>query len=337
MRKFIYIIAVVIVAMLAYVFAYQNQSQQISEENITSQQVEEEYIFPNKAITVIAPYAIGGGTDSVARAIAQCARKYFPQPVVVVNRLGQGGARGIKEGIYAKNDGYTLTLLTVEINSLSALNLIEVDYTDLEPVILLNSEPGLLVVRKDFPFDSIEELTNANMQNDMEYAIGSSGKGSIWNIAAIGIENRTNLKFNHISYDGTSYAVLDVLGGKTDMVVAGLSEVSVHINEGELKVLTVLADERISEIPNVRTFKESGYDFSISTWRGLTLPKNVDDQTKQIIIEGFTKAAMDKDFQNIMKTLNLNYDFMDTKEFAAFLEKNYYFFKDITKNIKLDN
>lgn len=285
--------------------------------------------FPTKPIRLIIPFAPGGGTDGVGRALALSSEAYFEQPIIPINKLGDSGARGLREGIFSNNDGYTITVLTSEINSLSSYGLFDFDYQHMEPLMLLNTEPGVLVVSKEFPFDTIEELIADYQKSGETYSIGSAGKGSVWNLAAKGIAIHTDLQFEDRYYDGTSLAVLDVLGGKTDMVIAGVSEVIEHIEVDEIKVLTVLADERLRALPNIKTFSESGYDFSIYTWRGLAIPKNTDNKVKEYLLERLTKASKDEQFISLLKQLNLNYDYRDQEAFLQFLEQDLEVYREL--------
>ena len=289
--------------------------------------------FPTKQIQVVIPYAPGGGTDSVARALTISANNYFQQPILPVNKLGDSGARGLEEGLYANNDGYTVTLITTELNSLSAFGLIDFDYTSIEPLILLNSEPGAIVVAKDFPFDSMEALIKYMLSTETVYTIGSAGKGSIWNLAAKGVEKETGVQFESMYYNGTSIAVLDVLGGKIDIVIAGISEIDEHLEKGELKVLTILSDQRVEVLPEIPTFKELGYDFSIYTWRGLAVPKGVDQDTKEVLLENFTKAALDQDFIDLLDQLSLNYDYRNQEDFLVFIKNDLEFYKKLRDSL----
>lgn len=302
--------------------------EQIVDEQKAS---EKEMAFPAKSIQLVVPFAPGGGTDSVARALAQTGSKYFDQPIIPVNKLGDSGARGIREGIYSKNDGYTVTVITSEVNSLAAYGLIDFDYTTMEPLILLNSEPGLVVVSRDFPYDSIEALIENDKTAGVIHTIGSAGEGSIWNLAAVGVEKETGLKFEYRYYDGTSLAVLDVLGGKLDMVIAGVSEVIEHIEAGEVKVLTVLSEERPEVLKDTPTFSESGYDFSIATWRGLAIPLGVSEEVRQTLIDGFTKASQDEEFISLLGQMNLNYDYRETDAFLEFLREDYDRYVDLVE------
>ncbi len=291
--------------------------------------------FPSRAIQVVIPFAPGGGTDNVARAFIASANEYFDQPVTAVNKLGESGARGLREGLFAAHDGYTVTLITTEVNSLSVFGMLDFSYTDIEPLILLSTEPGLMVVSKNFPYDSIEELIESIHKENKSYTIGSAGQGSNWDLAAKGVEREANIKFESRFYNGTSLAVLDVLGGSLDIVIAGTSEVAEHLERGEMKLLTVLADERLEAFSHIKTFKESGYNFSIYTWRGLAIPKGVDPKIKSILMEGFSNAAKDEKFIDMLSQLRLNYDFRKHDEFIEFLDRDLQFYNEMNDNLIL--
>lgn len=325
--------SVLILVMMMLIATSCNKSQVIKKNTDTVVPKVTEEVFPTRSIQLVIPYAPGGGTDNVARALALSANNYFSQPIIAVNKLGNSGARGLREGLFANNDGYTVTLVTTEINSLAAFDLIDFDLTDIEPLILLNNEPGVVVVSKNFPFDTIEELIDNIHLNEQIYTIGSAGKGSIWNLAAKGVEKEAGITFEHKYYDGTSLAVIDILGGKLDIVIAGISEVIEHIDNKQVKVLTVLSDEVLKEVPDVKTFKESGYDFSMYTWRGLAVPKNIDLATKKILLQGFTDAAKDKDFVELLAQINLHYDYRNQEEFTEFIYQNYELYKKLRLSV----
>ena len=334
-KKLWVLITMLTVLIIVGITSYKNQ--QVVQDNQLEMSQSEEKSFPSKSIQIVVPYAPGGGTDSVARAFARTANNYFVEPVVVVNKLGQGGARGLAEGLFAKPDGYTVTLVTTEINTLAAFGIIDFNYSDIEPLMLLNSETGVVVVSKDFPFNTIDELVKYVEITNKEFTIGSAGKGSIWNVAAGKVEEKTNIRFEDKYYDGTSIAVLDVLGGKLDIVIAGISEVIDHIENNQIKVLTVLSEERIAELPEVKTFKESGYDFSMNTWRGLALPKGVEPEIRDVLLEGFTKAVQDDDFMELLLKLNLQYDYREKETFEIFIEEDYLFYKNFIESVENNN
>jgi len=331
-NKKLWVLITMIISLITVVLASCKDQQVVTQNNQFNMSQNDEEIFPSKSIQIVVPYAPGGGTDSVARAFARTANNYFDEPIVVVNKLGQGGARGLAEGLFAKEDGYTVTLVTTEINTLAAFGFIDFNYLDIEPLMLLNSEIGVVVVSKDFPFDTIDELVNHVKTTNKVFTIGSAGKGSIWNLAARKIEEKTNTKFEDKYYDGTSIAVVDVLGGKLDIVIAGVSEVIDHIENNQIKVLTTLSDERIAELPEIRTFKESGYDFSMSTWRGIALPKGVDPEIREVLLEGFGKAAKDDDFIELLEKLNLKYDYREKETFEKLIEEDYLFYKNFKES-----
>ena len=326
-RKINVVVLILVVVLMSLIGC--SQQTILKKSNNIQPLIVEEPAFPIRSIQLVIPYAPGGGTDGVGRALTLSANHYFTQPIIAVNKLGKSGARGLREGLFANNDGYTVTLVTAELNTLATFNLIDFDYRDIEPLMLLNSEPGVVVVSKDFPFNSIEELVNYIQVSGEIFSIGSAGEGSMWHIAAKGVEKETNISFDYKYYDGTSIAVVDVLGGQLDIVIAGISEVIEHVDNKQLKVLTVLADERINELPNVKTFKESGYDFSINTWRGLAVPKNIDADVKETLLQGFTNAAQDTEFIELLGQINLNYDYRNQEDFAKLMEENYNFFQEL--------
>jgi tripartite-type tricarboxylate transporter receptor subunit TctC len=117
--------------------------------------------FPEKAIEIIVPYAAGGGTDTLARSFADLAKDNIGESVTVVNKAGGGGAIGMQNGLAAKPDGYTISMVTVELLTLPHSGLAQFTHEDFTPVALLNEDPAAITVKADAPWNTIEEFIEA--------------------------------------------------------------------------------------------------------------------------------------------------------------------------------
>lgn len=113
-------------------------------------------IFPAKPVTLVVPYAAGGGTDITARALAKAAEKHLGQPIIVVNRTGGGGSVGLMEGAEAQTDGYTVTYLVAELTTLPHLGLLPITYERFKPLLQTNMDPSAITVRADAPWKTAE-------------------------------------------------------------------------------------------------------------------------------------------------------------------------------------
>ncbi len=327
------IVSAIILLFLVY-GSFKDDGTSISSEN----NIEEDIIepFPNKTIQIVVPFAPGGGTDSVARALADSAKRYFTKPIVVVNKTGDGGAVGMTEGANSSPDGHIITMITGELITLPNLSIAPFTYRNFKPIVQVNADPAALTVRGDAPWNNVKDFIRYAKQHPGEVKIGNSGEGAIWHLAAMEIENKTGSNFNHMFFDGAAPAVVNLLGGDIDAVTVSPAEVLTHVENGQLKVLGVLSSKRINSLPKVKTFKEQGYNCVIGTWRGLGVPKDTPEEVVNILEERFTKAANDPDFIKIMDRLGLGYKVSESEEFLEIIEENDDFIKELVKVLNVN-
>jgi tripartite-type tricarboxylate transporter receptor subunit TctC len=292
--------------------------------------------FPNHTVELIVPYQPGGGTDALARAFADASHTHMSQSIVIVNRPGAGGAIGWNEVINARPDGYKLAVLTVELLTLPHLGLAKFNYDDFQPIAQLNADPAAITVKADAPWNTVEEFLAAARKKPDEVRVGNSGTGSIWHLAAAALEDKTGTRFNHIPFQGAGPAVLALLGGHIDAVAVSPAEVSNYVQAGKLKMLMVMADQRLKAFDKVPTAKERGIDISIGTWRGLGAPKNTPPDVMAKLREITAKTAAEPLMREVMDKQNLGYVYTDGTVFKDTLAKDNAYFKAlITKlNIK---
>lgn len=311
---------------------YQNNVK--DQEAISSNDDEK---FPTERINIIVPYAPGGGTDSVARALAFSAHKFFNVPISVVNKTGTGGARGMSEGLNSKPDGHTVTLITGELATLNNLDIIDFSHEDFAPIIQLNQDYAALTVRSDSDIHSIDDLIKYKEKNKVRLRIGSSGIGSVWHIASACIARFTGNDFEHVFYNGAAPAVVALLGEEIDGVTVSIAEVLSHVKNDELRIIGVLADERLESLPDVPTFKEYNIDICIGTWRGLAVPRNTSICIVRKLELGFTRAAKDKQFIDMLNKLELGYKLRSSKEFEEFMDEDHAVIRSLIEELNIKN
>ncbi|GAA0321475.1 tripartite tricarboxylate transporter substrate binding protein [Bacillus carboniphilus] len=288
--------------------------------------------FPNKSIELIVPYAAGGGTDSLARSFAD--QTDIGESVAVVNREGGGGAVGMQNGANAKADGYTVSMVTVELLTLPHSGLAQFSYEDFQPIALLNEDPAAITVSADAPWNTIDEFIAAAKEENLK--VGNSGTGAIWHLAASAFEQETGVTFNHVPFEGAAPAVTALLGGHIDAVAVSPAEVRTQVEAGELKVLAVMSDNRVEALPEVPTLKESGIDLSIGTWRGLAVPKDTPEDVVQKLEESFGKTAQADAFKDTLNKLGLGYRYEDGEGFKALLKEQDELFAELIPSLELN-
>jgi tripartite-type tricarboxylate transporter receptor subunit TctC len=281
--------------------------------------------FPKKSVTLIVPYAAGGGTDATARALAKSAEKHLGQPITVVNKTGGGGSVGMMEGSNAKGDGYTVTMATVELATLPHLGLSPVSYENFKPVALINYDPSAITVRADSQWKTMKEFLDYAKQHPGELKLGNSGTGAIWHLAAATIEKGAGVKFNHIPFEGAAPAVTALLGGHVDAVPVSPAEVKSQVEAGKLRTLAINDSKPSDALPNVKTLKdETGLPVNfVGTWRGLTVPKETPDDVVKVLTDAFTKGAEEQEFKDYMKKNGLGILVKGSKEFGQHLKENH--------------
>ncbi len=287
--------------------------------------------FPKKAITVICPWAAGGGTDAVLRAVCAAAEKELGVTLTVENKTGGGGAIGHAAIKDAKPDGYTIGMITFELNSLPQQGLIDFTYKDYDPLIRVNADAATLTVKADAPYNTVQEFVDYAKAHPGEINIGNSAPGSVWHIGAGLLANETGIDVKHVPFEGAANAVTALAGGHIQAVSVSLAEVKSQLDAGAVKVLGIMDEKRSELYPDIPTFKEQGFEITYYTWRGLALPKGVDPEIKQILVDAFTKAMDNPEFTEQAKNLNLNLAYLSSDDFSKFLAENY---DSVTKTLQ---
>lgn len=291
--------------------------------------------YPDKSIELVVPYAAGGGTDALARAFAEVSHKYMKQTIVVNNRPGASGSIGYTDVINSKPDGYKMALLTVEITFLNSLGIAKFTHETFTPIARLNFDPSAITVRADSPWNTIEEFLAAAKKNKGEIKMGNAGNGSIWNLTASALEDKAQVKFNQVPYQGAAPAVLALLGGHIDAVAVSPAEVGVHLGTGnnKLKMLAVMSDQRLKGFENTPTLKERGIDVSLGAWRGMAVPKGTPPEVVEYLKAVAEKTAKDPAFIESLQKLNLGYSYADANAFKAQMVSDSTFYKALIDKI----
>lgn len=289
--------------------------------------------YPARAIDLVVPAGAGGGTDVVARALAEVARKHLPQPVTVLNRPGASGMIGHGEMINAKPDGYKLAIVFAEIVIVPHLGLSKLSYEDFAPIARLNADPAAITVRADAPWNTLEDFLAASRARPGEVKMGNSGNGSIWHLAHAALEDKVGVKFIAVPFGGAAPAVLALLGGHVDAVAVSPGEVATHVQSGKLKTLTVMADRRVKGFDNVPTLKERGIDLSIGTWRGLGAPKGTPAEVLALWGDVARRTVDDPVFKEALDRLSVGVSYADAEAFRANMKRDNETFKALVNKL----
>jgi tripartite-type tricarboxylate transporter receptor subunit TctC len=231
--------------------------------------------FPTKPIRLIVPYAAGGGTDLVMRAIAPGMSEALGQPIVVENRPGAGTITATEAAVRADPDGHLLLAVGAPIYLNTALG-IRTPYDplrDLAPVSLLVNNPGLLLVGNSVSAKNVKELIALSKSQKGGLSYASAGTGSIAHLAGELLKARIGIDMLHIPYKGSAPALADLMGGQLPVAIDAMIPSAAQVRAGKVRALAILASERSPLLPDVPTMAEAGFPgLEASATFGLMLP-----------------------------------------------------------------
>jgi len=277
--------------------------------------------FPSKPIELLVAFPAGGGSDALARGIADSASKQLPQPMIVINKPGAAGTIGFAEGANAKPDGYKVTMVSPELLITPYLGIGKVTYQDFKPVGRINEDPCTVAVNISSPFKTIEAFISHVKANPTKVNVANSGAGSINHVCAAALEDKAGLKINHIPYLGSGPMINALLGDQVDAAVISPAEVNSFVKAGKMRLLAVMSKERAKGFEDVPTFRERKIDLVMSTWRGLVVPKATPDAIVAKLSEVLVKVNADPAYQAILERQNLGRILENREQFAAFLKE----------------
>ncbi len=231
--------------------------------------------WPARPISLVVPFAAGGTTDVLARALADRLSQSLGQPVVVESKPGAGATIGADFVAKARPDGYTLLMGAVHHTIASSVyKKLPYDFSkDLAPITTVALVPNVLVVNASTPAKNVNELVALLKASPGKMAYGSNGNGTAQHLIGTQFQNQTGTSVIHIPYKGSGPLSTDLLGGQIMMSFDTITPVLPHIKAGKLRALAVTTAKRSAALPDVPTLEEAGLKgFNIGTWFGVLAP-----------------------------------------------------------------
>ncbi len=239
--------------------------------------------WPSRAVRIVVPFAAGGTTDILARALAPELQRAFGQPVIVENKPGAGGNTGAADVAKAAPDGHTFLMGTVGTHAINPALYAKMPYDhvkDFVPVTLVAGVPNVLVMNpvhaQQNGIDSVPTLIDFARKRPGKLNMASSGNGTSIHLAGELFKTMTGTFMLHLPYGGSGPALIDLIAGNTDLMFDNLPSSLPHIKSGRLKALAVTSAARSAALPDVPTVEEAGAaalkGYEASSWFGLLAP-----------------------------------------------------------------
>lgn len=259
--------------------------------------------FPDRPLKLVVPFAPGGGTDAIARALGVGMAQALGQPVIVDNKPGAGTVIGSDYVAKSAPDGYTLVVATFAhaVNPSLVPKLPFDAQKAFAPVILLARGPNVLVVRADSPHKTVADVVAAARAKPGKLTYASQGNGTSAHLAGEMFTNLAKVQMTHVPYRGAGPAMNDLLGGQVDVMFATAAAASPHVAGGKLRALGVTTPQRAPALKNVPAIAETVPGYAVESWYGLFAPAGTPPDVIARLHEGARKATENADFRRLLE------------------------------------
>lgn len=275
-----------------------------------------------KPITLVVPFAAGGTSDVLGRAVGQALSKELGQTVLIENRGGAGGVLGADNVAKAKPDGYTLLLGTIATHAINPSLLPGIAYdakADFAPVMRLGNISNVLLVNGSQPYQNVQELIAAAKSKPGEIAFGSAGQGTSQHLSGEVFKLLTGAELTHVPYRGSAPAVQDLLGNQIPTSFETVLVAAPQLPGGKIRALAVTSAERSPILPDVPTMQEAGVEgFDVSSWQAIYAPAGTPEPIVTRLNETLAKIFATPDMQKRVAELGMQYTPNTPAEFAEF-------------------
>ena len=292
--------------------------------------------FPSKPITLVVPYAPGGGTDVTTRALAMAAEKQLGQPVTVVNQAAGGGAVGMQEVAKAAPDGYTLINFTA-IQAAIAPHMREVPFdplTEFQPIMNYGAFNTFIAVPSDSPYQTLDDLIAYAKDNPRVSTVAISVIGASSHLGMARIASDRDIEVTFVPFGGGAPAITALLGRHVTAAVTS-GEILPYVKTGDVRLLATLMGERAEGYPDVPSVSEIGFDWSLNSWLGIAGPVGMPEDVVNTLQDAFVEATKDEAFIRTMGDLAVAVEVADATEAEEVLARDYEAFQALIQELKL--
>jgi len=295
--------------------------------------------YPSKPIRLVVPFAPGGSSSIVARAVAAEMEKGLGQPIVIDNKPGGGGIIGATETARATPDGYSLGIATVSTTAANPAINPKIAYnpvTDFTPIVNIAATPNIIAVNPSFPAKDYNAFIAELKKNPGKYSYSSSGTGGIGHLQMELFKSLSGTFVTHIPYRGAGPALNDTVAGQVPMIFDNLPSALPFIKEGRLVPIVVAAPQRLKDLPNVPTFKEVGLEpVNRMAYYGIYGPKGLPPEVVSRIHDGVVKALQDPAVRERIEKTGSIIVGNTPQQFAEQIKAEFAVYKKVVETAKL--
>lgn len=295
--------------------------------------------WPSQPVKLVVGYAPGGPVDTTARAFAKFLSAELKQTVVVENRAGASGMIAAESTSRAPADGYTFNFVASPTLTITPLiqRAHSLDHDkDFSYVGTLVNYTNVLVINKDVPVNSIQELIDYAKQNPNAVSFGSAGVGGSNHLSSELLKQKTDTEMLHVPYRGNSPAMMDVIGGKITYMFDITSTAIPFIESGQVRALAVTSRERNSGLPEVPTMMEAGVDdYEVTGWYALIGPAKLPEAIVNRLHEAMVNITQDEAFIQQMKNGGYTIALSDGEQLKERAKREYAMWDDVIKQAKI--
>lgn len=294
--------------------------------------------YPSREIKLVVQASPGGTSDTVSRVMASLAEGGLGVPIVCENKPGASGALAFSFVVRRPPDGYTIGHAPVEIAMVRTLGYADVGPKQTSLICMVSKTPPALVVRSDSPWRTFEDFVQAAKQRPGGGLImANSGVGSIWHFNTLLLEKEAGIRVTHIPYAGSSGAIVSLLGGHVDAIIAGVGEVVSQVHAGKLRALAVFDEARTSVFPDTPTTHELGYAIGAPAWSGFFGPPGMPEEIVDKLAGAFGGAFETEQWKTLCRERGMTPVFLDRTEFEHFaVEQGAYFSARIPELLRME-
>ncbi len=281
--------------------------------------------WPSKPVIVMVPFAAGGNADVLGRIFAEKLGNRLGQQFVIENRVGAGGNTGIAAMVKAPPDGYTIGVGTASGLAIN-MHLFKDKMPfnaerDVRPLMIMGTQPNILVVHPSIPAKTLPELIDYLKANPDKESYGSSGIGTSIHICMEIIANQTGIKVGHVAYRASNQIMQDIVGGQIKITCDNASTALPQVKEGKLRAIAVTSPKRYAHLPEVPTVAETLPGFDVLTWHSYIAPRAMPAEIGDRLIKELLEIGKEPDVRAKLEALGVESSSVAGAAFEAFMQQ----------------